>query len=106
MLRPYKKLAKLSLKRDKLSCMSWKCIKFASRSAIESASSANAGSKVFRGKCAPPETLSLADSRNEDREDGRSGVVGRGVRLLEVERFALESRASLGDMTAPSEYLA
>lgn len=38
---PYRKLAKLSLNRVRLSCISCKCIKLASRSAIESASSAN-----------------------------------------------------------------
>ncbi len=58
--------------------------------------SANAGSNVFRGKVASPETLFLAASRKDDREDGRSGVVGRDVRVRDVERarFVLESRPS------------
>jgi hypothetical protein len=70
----------------------------ASRSAIASDSSANAGSKVLRGNEASPETLSRADSRNEERDDGRSGVVGREVRVRDVERarLALESRFELG----------
>jgi len=89
MFNPYRKLAKLSLKRAKLSCISWKCIMFASRSAMASESSANAGSNVFNGKGASPETLSRADSLNEEREDGRSGVVGRGVRGRDVERARL-----------------
>lgn len=35
--------------------------------------------------------LALPDSRSEDREDGRRGVVGRemGLRLPEVERLML-----------------
>lgn len=47
---PYKKAAKLSLNRARLSCMSCKCIKFASRSAIESDSSAKPGSRYSRGE--------------------------------------------------------
>ena len=47
---PYRKLAKFSLNLDKLSCINWRCMKFASRSAIESESSANAGSKESKGK--------------------------------------------------------
>lgn len=84
MFKPYRKLAKLSLNRARLSCMSWKCIMLASRSATASDSSANAGSKVLSGNEAEsPCTLLRAESRNEDREDGRSGVVGRE---REVER--------------------
>jgi hypothetical protein len=48
--RPYKKLAKLSPNRDKLSCMSCRCMKFASRSAILSESSAKAGSREDSGE--------------------------------------------------------
>lgn len=64
---------------------------------MASDSSANAGSKVLSGNGAPPVTLSRADSRNEDREDGRSGVVGRDVRVRDVERvrLVLESRSEL-----------
>lgn len=47
MFMPYRKLAKLSLKRVKLSCISCRCMKLASKSAIESASSANCGSKAL-----------------------------------------------------------
>jgi hypothetical protein len=49
---PYKKLAKPSPKRLRLSCMSCKCMKFASKSAIESVSSANCASSASSGK--PP----------------------------------------------------
>lgn len=87
MFSPYRKLAKLSLNRARLSCMSWKCIMFASRSAMASESSANAGSKVFSGNGASPTTLSRADSLKDDRDDGRSGVVGRDVRVRDVDRF-------------------
>ena len=47
---PYKNPAKLSLNRAKLSCMSCKCMKLASRSAIESDSSAKAGSSDSSGE--------------------------------------------------------
>ncbi len=45
---PYKKAAKLSPNRARLSCMSWRCMKLASRSAMLSASSANWGSRMSR----------------------------------------------------------
>ena len=53
---------------------------------------------MFRGNGASPETLSRADSLNEERDDGRSGVVGRDVRVRDVERarLVLESRFELG----------
>ena len=96
MLRPYMKLAKLSLKRARDSCMSWKCIMLASRSAMASLSSAKAGSKAARGKAAalpsPPAPLDRADSRREEREEGRSGVVGR---LRERERDREREREGL-----------
>lgn len=100
MFSPYRKLAKLSLNRARLSCISWKCIMLASRSATASDSSAKAGSKAFRGNGSePPSTLRLAESRNEEREEGRRGVVGRDVRVLELERLALLSWAdSLADI--------
>jgi hypothetical protein len=47
---PYKNPAKLSLNRAKLSCMSCKCMKLASRSAIESDSSAKASSSDSSGE--------------------------------------------------------
>lgn len=81
------KLAKLSLKRARLSCMSWKCIMFASRSDMASDSSAKAGSKALRGNEGPPPVLALADSRKEERDEGRSGVVGRETLVRDVERF-------------------
>lgn len=87
MLRPYMKLAKLSLKRARLSCMSWKCIMFASRSDIASESSAKAGSKALRGNEGPPLVLALAESRKEERDEGRRGVVGRETLVRDVERF-------------------
>ena len=93
MFMPYKKLAKLSLKRDKLSCINCKCMKFASRSAIESESSANAGSSDSRGEkevLVPGVKVWL--SRREVRELGRSGVDGRegGFRVADVERLGAE----------------
>lgn len=41
MFMPYKNPAKLSEKRAKLSCINWSCMKFCSRSAMASLSSAN-----------------------------------------------------------------
>lgn len=49
MFRPYKKAAKLSLKRASDSCISCRCIMFASRSAMLSLSSAKPGSSVSSG---------------------------------------------------------
>lgn len=87
MLRPYMKLAKVSLKRARLSCMSWKCIMLASRSDMASDSSAKAGSKALRGNDGPPPVLALAESRKEERDEGRNGVVGRETLVRDVERF-------------------
>ena len=88
---PYKKLAKFSLNLARLSCINCKCIKFASKSAIESENSANSGSKTSRGTALEFPVLALPDSRRDDREEGRSGVVGRerGLRVPDVERFVL-----------------
>lgn len=88
MFSPYRKLAKFSLKRARLSCMICKCMKLASRSAMESESSAKAGSKLSRGNAEPPPVLDLPDSRKEEREAGRKGVVGRetGLRLADTAR--------------------
>lgn len=74
--KPYKKLAKLSLKRAKLSCISCKSIMFASRLAIESESSANWGSNCSRGAVEAAWCWVL-EERREEREEGRRGVVGR-----------------------------
>lgn len=64
---------------------------FASRSAIESDNSPNEGSNSSSGTSLTPATLALADSRKDEREDARKGVVGReiGRRELEVERVML-----------------
>jgi hypothetical protein len=66
-------------------------MKFASRSAIESDNSAKEGSKASRGTSHAPPKLALPDSRREEREEGRRGVVGRemGLRLPDVERLIL-----------------
>ena len=78
MFNPYRKLAKLSLNLDRLSCISWRCMKFASRSAIESESSANAGSNICIGEEDKPWGLLWPWlSRRDVREPGRRGVVGR-----------------------------
>lgn len=92
MLSPYRKLAKFSLNLDRLSCISCKCIRFASRSAIESENSAKAGSSESKGNAdeAPPPGVKVWLSRNDVRELGRSGVVGlEGGRLREEERLAV-----------------
>lgn len=70
---PYKKLAKLSLNLDRLSCMI--CISpiSASSVAIASESSAKAGSRTFRGNESSAEGLPCW----EPREDRRRGVAGR-----------------------------
>lgn len=73
MFKPYKKAAKLSLKRAKLSCITCRCMKFASRSTILSESSAKAGSKASNGDA----SFAPAESRKLVLETGRSGVVGR-----------------------------
>lgn len=74
--------------------MSWKCIMLASRSAMASESSAKAGSNVLRGKGASPCTLSRADSLKDEREEGLSGVVGREVRVRDVDRLRAEGWSS------------
>jgi hypothetical protein len=99
MFKPYRKLAKLSLNLAKLSCINCKCIKFASRSAIESDNSAKAGSNDSRGASDAPIPLDLPDSLSDDREEGRRGVVGRDVgrRLLEPDLLVLLSRGVVDD---------
>lgn len=69
-------------------------MKLASRSAIESDSSAKEGSNASRGTSSDaPLREALPDSRKDERDDGRRGVVGRdsGLRVADVERFVLLS---------------
>ena len=54
---------------------------------MASDSSAKAGSKELRGNEGPPLALALADSRKEERDEGRRGVVGRETLVRDVERF-------------------
>jgi hypothetical protein len=95
MFNPYRKLAKLSLNRDRLSCISCRCMKLASRSAMESASSANAGSRASMADLPPLIGLTYpappVPSRKDDLELGRKGVVGReeGPLWREAERCTL-----------------
>lgn len=93
MFMPYKKLAKLSLKRLRLSCINCRCMKLASRSAIESDSSAKAGSRDSNGKAKEPVLgVKVWLSRRDVRELGRRGVDGREGGLLrdaDVDRFGL-----------------
>lgn len=63
--------------------------------------SANAGSKASMGVSELPPLALLRDSRREDREEGRRGVVGREIgRWVEVERFwvLLVGRGVVEDM--------
>ena len=77
-LIPYRKPAKLSLKREMLLCITWRSWKFAPSVPIDSLNSANNGSRLLRGK-ASSETC-----RGRDWER-RRGVVGRERgRLVEV----------------------
>lgn len=95
MFSPYRKLAKLSLNRERLSCISCRCMRFASRSAIESESSTKAGSIVSSGRVEDPPGLArkARPSRTEVREFGLKGVVGReeGAWLREVDRLTVPS---------------
>ena len=85
MFNPYMKAAKFSLNRAKLSCINCKCIIFASKSAIESDNSPKEGSNASRGTSLTPATLALDDSRKDEREDARNGVVGRERGCLEFD---------------------
>ncbi len=69
-------------------------MKLASRSAMESESSAKAASRASRGKAElyVPEALGVKDweLRREVRDEGRRGVEGRDgglLRVADVERF-------------------
>lgn len=88
---PYRKDAKFSVNLERLSFMMLRFIMFPSRSERESESSAKDGSKASMGTFPPPRKLALPDSRRDDREEGRRGVVGRdiGLRLPEVDLFEL-----------------
>lgn len=85
---PYRKLAKLSLNLDRLSCMI--CISpiSASSVAIASESSAKAGSSTFRGNKSSVEDFPCC----EPREDRRRGVAGRelGRELEDFTFFPVE----------------
>jgi hypothetical protein len=89
MFIPYRNPAKLSENRARLSCISCNCRKFCSRSAMASLNSA-------KPSCKPSSALPDAEaarprwdeSRKEEREDGRRGVVGRDRGdLLRVRRY-------------------
>lgn len=73
MFSPYRKLAKLSLNLDRLSCMICMSPMSASSVAIASESSAKAGSRTFSGKGSSAEDLPCW----EPRDDRRRGVAGR-----------------------------
>jgi hypothetical protein len=66
-------------------------MKLASKSAIESESSAKEGSNASRGSSEVPLKEAFPDSRNEERDDGLRGVVGRerGLRFADVDRWLL-----------------
>ena len=105
---PYKKLAKLSLNLLRLSCINCRCMKLASKSAMESDNSAKAGSSESSGKAAFPD-LGVKDwlSRSEVRELGRKGVEGRDggfARVTEVERLGLLMSMFLFQRDVPCKY--
>lgn len=58
---------------------------FASRSAIESDNSPNEGSNASIGTSFAPAILARADSRKDDRDEARKGVVGREIGPLDLE---------------------
>jgi hypothetical protein len=84
MFMAYRKAPKFSLNLPSDSLRSWRCMKLASRSAMLSLSSANAGSRLANGKSeVVVEVLPLGvvwEARSEVRDGGRRGVVGRRVR--------------------------
>jgi hypothetical protein len=72
----------------------------ASKSAMASDSSAKAGSNVLSGNDASPSPTLRADSRKDDREDGLNGVVGRDVRVRDVDRCRVALQGGSADMFA------
>jgi hypothetical protein len=58
---------------------------------MASESSANAGSNAFSGNGASFSPAPRAESRKDDRDEGRRGVVGRDVRDRELERLLASS---------------
>lgn len=71
--------------------MSCRCMKFASRSAMLSESSAKAGSKEESGEEVLYGLGVEGPERREVRDEGRSGVVGReGGLEVEVERLCFD----------------
>lgn len=86
MFIPYKNPAKLSENRLSDSCMSWRCMKFASKSAIPSLNSANWASNASSGLYAAA-VEACCELRSEFRDEGRRGVVGlEGIRVREADR--------------------
>jgi len=88
MFMPYRNAPKFSLNLPKLSLSSCRCMKLASRSAMLSLNSANAGSREASGNSVfERDALPLGvvcDARRLVREGGRNGVVGRdGTRVQE-----------------------
>lgn len=81
---PYKKLAKLSLKRDILSFIICNSLKLDSRVAMLSESSANWFSSAESGNTSSGRVCD--DARNEPLDERRSGVVGRDCGPRELER--------------------
>lgn len=63
---------------------------------MASESSPNWGSKALRGNGAS--LLALAESRKDDREEGRKGVVGRDTLFRDVERFLSCDIVGIGSM--------
>lgn len=54
---------------------------------MASDSSAKAGSKALRGNAPSLPDPPLAESRRDEREEGRRGVVGREALVRDVDRF-------------------
>lgn len=80
--------------------MIWKCIIFASRSASASDNSENAGSNVLSGKFSTPPVV-LARPRNDVRDEGRNGVVGREALERDVDRCRIVAGVSVAIPTGP-----
>ncbi|TKA71963.1 hypothetical protein B0A49_09940, partial [Cryomyces minteri] len=87
MFSPYKKPAKFSLKRDRLSCSSCKCMKLASRSAMLSDSSANAGSSASSGLSIGAGYLVKKYSRSADESAVAENEPSITYTPLETDRY-------------------